>query len=266
MKIITLIKYSLDTSEIRVNPDTKEINLKGVPAKIGNIDKNVVEAAVRLREINGGDIVGLMFGPMIAKESFKDVLAMGLDEVYLVEEPNQAIDCKNTVRILEEAIKKLGNYDLIICGFASDDGYTFQVGPRLAERLNIPIISYVQQFTIENGTIQADRDLEDSVQKVMAKLPAIISIAEEAYPPRRVTLMDALKAKQKPITIWKLEDLGISIDKLLNTSSFTSLGTTGIIIDRKQIILRNAPPNELADKLLDALLNENIIRETTNHG
>ena len=83
MKILALIKYSLDVAEIKVDPSTKELRMSGVPEKIGNIDKNVVEAAVRLKEATGASLQGLTLGPLSARESFKDVLAMGLDEVFL---------------------------------------------------------------------------------------------------------------------------------------------------------------------------------------
>src|ERR1044072_3375016 len=87
MKILVLIKYSLDVAEIKVDSTTKELQMSGVPAKIGNIDKNVVEAAVRLKEANGASLQGLCLGPLAASDSFKDVLAMGLDEIFLIEDP-----------------------------------------------------------------------------------------------------------------------------------------------------------------------------------
>ena len=87
MKILALIKYSLDVAEIKVDPTTKELRMSGVPEKIGNIDKNVVEAAVRLKEATGASLQALCLGPQSARDSFKDVLAMGLDEVFLVEDP-----------------------------------------------------------------------------------------------------------------------------------------------------------------------------------
>src|SRR5690349_7078380 len=213
MKILALIKYSLDVSEIKVDPMTKELQMSGVPAKIGNIDKNVVEAAVRLKESTGASVIGLCLGPLAATDSFKDVLAMGLDEIYLVEDPfASAADARVAVSILEAAIRKLGEFDLILCGFASDDGYTYQVPPRLAERLGLPLVSYARQLSLSDGNLQADRDLEDSLQTVRVSLPALVSVAEEAYPPRRTTLMDAIKAKKKPVHTWKTEaDLGLSL-------------------------------------------------------
>jgi len=262
MKILTLIKYSLDVAEIKVDPDTRELRMAGAPEKIGNIDKNVVEAAARLKEVHGASLQALTLGPITARESFKDVLAMGLDEVFLVEDPfNGAADGPIAVQILETTIRKLGPFDLILCGFASDDGYTYQVGPRLAERLDMPLVSYACQIGFKDDKLLIDRDLEDSLQTVSVSLPALVSIAEEAFPPRRTTLMDALKAKKKPVNVWQVEsDLGLSRNELENLSGLDSSSQIGIVVHRKQNVFKGASPEEFADQLIDALLHENVLK------
>ncbi len=262
MRILSLIKYSLDVAEIKVDPSTKELLLSGVPEKIGNIDKNVVEAAVRLKEAAGGSVQALCLGPQAACDSFKDVLAMGLDEVCLVEDPfGGAADARVAATVLEAAIRKLGQFDLILCGFASDDGYTYQIAPRLSERLALPLVSYARQLSISDGQLQCERDLEDGLQAVQVSLPAIVSIAEEAYPPRRTTLMDAIKAKKKPVNQWRVEaDLGLTPSKLAESSCLESSSQVGVIVYRKRQILKGATPQELADQLIDALLQEDVLK------
>ncbi len=262
MKILTLIKYSLDVAEIKVDPATKALRLAGVPEKIGNIDKNVVEAAVRLKEAAGASVQGLCLGPQAARDSFKDVLAMGMDEAFLVEDPfASAAEASVAVRILEAAIRKLGPFDLILCGFASDDGYTYQVAPRLAERLGLPLVSYTRQVSVSGDQLQADRDLEDSLQTVAVSLPALVSIAEEAFPPRRTTLMDAIKAKKKPVTTWQVEgDLGLSKAELEKTASWAASSQVGVVVHRKQNLLKGQPVAAMADQLIDALVQENVLK------
>jgi electron transfer flavoprotein beta subunit len=262
VKILVLIKYSLDTGEIKVDPGTRELRLAGVPEKIGNIDKNVVEAAVRLKESAGGTVQAVTFGPPAAKDGFKDILAMGVDEAFLVEDPFAgSADGRIVVRILEKVVGKLGPFDLILCGFASDDGYTYQVAPRLAERLNLPMVSYARQLSLNGAQLQADRDLENDLQTVVASLPALVSIAEEAFRPRRTTLMDAIKAKKKPVNIWQVEgDLGISKAELEQYSCFASSSQIGVIVQRKQTIFKGKPAAEMADQLIDALLQENVVK------
>ena len=262
MKILALIKYSMDVAEIKVDPASKELRMSGVPEKIGNIDKNVVEAAVRLKETSGASVQALCLGPQTARDSFKDVLAMGVDEIFLVADPFAgAADGRVAVCILEAAIRKLGSFDLILCGFASDDGYTYQVAPRLAERLDLPLVSYARRLSLNDGQLQADRNLEDNLQTVAVSLPALVSIAEEAFPPRRTTLMDAIKAKKKPVNIWQMEaDLGLPSANLEPYSSFAASSQIGVVVLRKQNIFKGKPAAELADQLIDALIQENVVK------
>ena len=261
MNILVLIKYSLDVAEIKVDAATHELRLAGVPEKIGNIDKNVVEAAVRLKEAAGGTVQALCLGPLAAREAFKDVLAMGVDEVTLIEDPfgGQA-DAAVIVSVLQAAIAKRGSFDVIVCGFASDDGYTYQVGPRLAERLHLPLVSYTRSISVADGTLKADRDLEDRLQTVSVALPALISIAEEAFPPRRTTLMDAIKAKKKPVNVWHIDaELGLDRAALEAGSCVAAVSQTGVVIQRKQNVLKGQSMAAMADQLIDALQHENVV-------
>ncbi len=262
MKILVLIKVSLDVSEIKVNPATGELRLEGVPEKVGNIDKNAIEAAMSLKETIGGTVTAICLGPASAKESFRDVLAMGADEVILIEDPfNGKAEPATVVRILEAAARKLSPFDLLLCGFASDDGYTYQVGPRIAERLGYPLISYARRLSFESDKIIADRDLDEIIQTVRVGVPAVVSIAEEAFPPRRTTLMDALKAKKKPVSLWSVsETLGFSMDELMQDCRIDSATQVGIIVRRKGEIFKDQDTTELAGKLLDSLIQEGILK------
>ena len=261
MKILALIKYSLDVAEVKVDAATKELHLTGVPEKVGNMDKNVVEAAVQLKEKNAGSLVGLSFGPLAAKDGFREVLAMGVDEITLVEDPFEGkSDATAAVAVLEAAINKIGPFDLILCGFASDDGYTHQTGPRLAERLGLPLVSFSRQVAVVDGKFQADRDLDDHQERVEASLPAIVSIAEEAYPPRRTTLMDALKAKKKPVNVISVADLGLDKGALEQANQVIMKDQVGVVVHRKQQIIKGASMTEVADKLIDILLQENVLK------
>jgi electron transfer flavoprotein beta subunit len=263
VKIVACIKYSLDVSEIKVDPASKELRLANVPKKVGNIDKHVLEAAVSLKEQYGGVVHAITFGPARAKEGFREAMAMGLEDVTLIEDPfdgegGPAV----TATVLAEAIKKMGEVDLIVCGEVSDDGFTYQVPPRLAERLNLPQISYARKIAVEGGQVLVDRELDDNVQSVKAALPALVSVTEETNTPRRPTLMDALKAKKKPVHLWQVDaDLGLSNETLTQRMSLAKVGTEGVIIHRKQVLLKGDSPAVLANQLLDLLLQENVITE-----
>jgi electron transfer flavoprotein beta subunit len=258
MKILALVKVSLDVAEIKVDPATHALRLAGVPEKVGNIDKNVVEAAVRLKEAVGGSVQALTLGPASAKDGFKDVLAMGVDEVFLLDDPTGGTaDPTAAVGLLEAAIRKLGPFDVILLGFASDDGYTYQVGPRLAERLGLPLVAYARSLTASDGALLIDRDLDEFVEGVTTSLPAIVSVAEEAFPPRRTTLMDAIKAKKKPVTVWTLADLGaeVAAGRRAETSQ------TGVVVQRKGEVWKGTDMTALADRLIDALVADGVLKE-----
>lgn len=261
MKIVACIKYSLDVSEVKVDPASKELKLAGVPYKVGHIDKNVLETAVRLQEAYGGTVHALTVGPVKAKESFREALAMGLEDVVLIEDPVEGEVAPGvTATILGAAIKKLGDVDIVVCGEVSDDGFTYQVPPRLAEGLGLPLISFVRTVAIDDGKVIADRDLEDSVQTVSAALPALISVMEEINTPRRPTLLEAMKAKKKPVHIWNVaDDLGLSAEELQQSVALEKVQSEGVVVHRKQQMLKGDDLAALSNELVDQLLADHII-------
>ncbi len=263
MKIVACIKYSLDTSEIKVNPASKQLLLEDVPKHVGNIDKNILETAVSLKEQYGGTVHAVTFGPASAQSGFREAMAFGLEDVTLIADPfNGAGGPALTAKVLEAAIEKMGDVDLIICGEVSDDGFTYQVPPRLSARLDYPLMAFVRTISIEDGFVIADRDLGDSAQTVKASLPLIISVTEETNTPRRPTLMDALKAKKKPVHLWQIDsDLGLSKDELAQQILLEHVDIQGVVIDRKQVLLKGDSPAEMANQLIDRLLEEKILTE-----
>jgi electron transfer flavoprotein beta subunit len=263
LNIVALVKYSLDVAEVKVDPSTCEVLTAGVPRRVGNIDKNVVEGAVRLKEAAeaGTTLRILSLGPLAARDAFKDVLAMGADEVILIEDPfgGQA-EGGVAVRLLEAALRHLAPIDVIVCGFASDDGYTHQVPPRLAERLDLPLVASVRSMVIQGRTLTAEQDLDDCVQGVSVELPAIVSVDEEAFAPRRTTLLEALKAKQKPVHIWNAEsELGLALADLEAAVHIVDVKVTGVVVQRRQQVLQGSDMAELAGRFLDALADTGMI-------
>ncbi len=142
MEVLVLVKLALDTGQLRVS-ETK-VDIEATPLKISDIDRNAVEEAVRIKEKVGGRvrvITALKYGPLAKRQQeaeslLREVLAMGADEAYLIVD-NALINSDQllTAKAIAAAIRKLGNYDLIIAGEATIDGYTSQVGPRVAAEL-----------------------------------------------------------------------------------------------------------------------------------
>jgi electron transfer flavoprotein alpha/beta subunit len=160
-----------------------------LPERFGELDKGVIKAAVRLKEASGAIVEVLTLGSSAALGAVKELSAMGADEATVLDDPySGAADAAVAVRVLEAAIQQRAPYDLMTCGFASDDGYSYQTGLRLAEHTGLPLISYASEIRHDTGVVIVDRDLEDGLQTVSTPLPAIVSVAEEAFVPRSVTL------------------------------------------------------------------------------
>lgn len=261
MKIVACVKYSRDVSEVKVDASSKQLRLSGVPRKLGNIDKNVLEAAATLRETYGGTVHTITFGPPQAKDALTEALAMGADEATLVLDPfDGELDAGATVEVLVSALHKLGGFDLVMCGEASDDGFTYQIGPFLAEKLGWPQVTYVRSVAVEYGFVLAERDLGETTERVKAPLPALITVSGESNKPRLPTLVDLLRAKRKPVTEWHLEtDLRLSAQTLWDASRLQLLDTKGIVVERKQVLLKGKPAADLANALVELLLQENVL-------
>jgi len=261
MDILVCIKYALDVTELKIDPSSKTPMLQGVPRKISDIDRNAVEEAVVLKEKHGGKVVMLTFGPKEATGGLKEALAIGADEAYLIEDPsNGLLDTRATSTALATGIKKLGNFDLIICGEATVDGFSSQVGPRLAERLGLPLLSYVKKVTVNGDEVVVERDLETSYEVLKTKLPALISVTQEINTPRIPPLMAILKAKNKKSEIWKVEDLGLSSDELLKTGSSVQILEIQVLESkRKGIIIQEKPAAEAAEELVNLLTKDKCL-------
>lgn len=262
MKIVVLAKYSMDVAEIRVDPTTHALRMTGVPHRFGDVDKGAVEAAVRLREACAPDAVieVLCFGPSAARAAVKDLLAMGADAATIIDDPyDGASDGAVAARVLEAGLRSLEPFDLVLCGFASDDGYSYQTGPRLAERLGLPLVSYASTVALESGNVVADRDLEEGLQTVSTPLPAIVSVAEEAFVPRAVTLLQAMKAQKKPTTTCTLEQLGLDKTSLEQAFGSRLLAETGIVVNRRQQVIMGHALAEMADSLIDVLVDDRVL-------
>jgi electron transfer flavoprotein beta subunit len=263
MKIVACIKYSLDVSEVKVDPATKDIRLAGVPQRVGVIDKHVLETAVALKEASGGTVHGLTLAPAGAREAFREAMAMGLDDLTFIDSDGLAATGPAvTAMVLAAAVQKLGDVNLVVCGDASDDGVSYQIPPRLAERLGWPLLGFARNISLNDSVIGADRDLDSGMQRVEGSLPLVLTVTQETNTPRRPTLMDALKAKKKPVAVWQPEaDLNLTPEQLQTRAGVTRTAQTGIVVKRKQQMFQGEDMAALANQLLDALVAERVVAE-----
>ena len=252
MNIIVCAKQVIDISEMKVDSSTKKPILQGVSQKISDIDKNALEEAIIIKEKHGGKITVVTIGPTNAKERIKELLAMGADEGALVTAPDN-IDYYMTATLLAEAIKKIGEYDIILCGEASIDLFSGQIGPRLAGLLNIPQITYAQTVTAEKDKVTADRNMGDNAVTTEATYPVLITVTKEINEPRLPSLMQILGAANKPINEWTSDSLSSGLKPLVET-----IELKGVPMERKNIVYKN-DIDESIGKLVESLAKEGVL-------
>lgn len=208
MRIIVAVKQVPNTTDVRIDPKTGTLIREGVESIVNPEDLNAVEGALQLREANGGEVIVISMGPPQAEEALREVLAMGVDEAYLLTDKALAGgDTLATAYSLSRAIRKIGEFDLVICGRQAIDGDTAQVGPQLAEFLKLPQITYVRKVDIDEDNVLAERLLEDGYEIVKAALPALLTVTKEVNSPRYPTMGGIRQAfREKQIHCWGAKD------------------------------------------------------------
>jgi electron transfer flavoprotein beta subunit len=209
MNIIVCIKQVPETTEVRINPETNTLMREGVKSIINPFDMYAIEEAVRLKERFGGKVSVLTMGPPQADSALREAISMGADEGFLVcDRAFAGSDTWATSYTLAGAIKKLGAFDLIICGKQASDGDTAQVGPGISTHLNIPQVTYVKK--IEEATdkiMRVERMLEEGFEIIETPLPALLTVVKEINEPRIPSLRGLMKAKSAKIAMLTQKEL-----------------------------------------------------------
>ena len=215
MKIVVCIKQVPDTAEVRINPETNTLIREGVPSIINPYDMHAIEAALRIREKAGGKVTVITMGPPQAESALRDAISMGADEgVLLTDRAFAGSDTWATSYTLAKAVEKLGA-DIVICGKQAIDGDTAQVGPEMAEFLNIPHISYVRKTeAIEADSIRVQRLMDEGYDVMESSLPVLLTVVKELNEPRMPYLKGKMAAKKAEIPKWSSSDLGADADKI----------------------------------------------------
>ena len=258
-RIIVCLKQAVDVSQLKVDPVTRQLLIAGSPRKISDFDKNALEEAIRIKERLGDiEIFTLTVTAEDAKAVLREALAIGADKAYVVSDSSfEDLDTSSIAYLLSEAIKKLGEFSLILCGETSLDSFSGLVGSRLAELLGLPQISSVRKISVEGDAIIAERALEDAVETVKAKMPALVMVTREINQPRIPSLMMIMKASKKEIVSWSPEDLGIQESRLNAKIDVVEVLTPKT--ERKKIKITGENAQEIAEKLAKALIQEGVI-------
>lgn len=208
--VIVCIKQVPDTNEVKIDKATNTLVREGVPSIINPFDENAIETAVSLKEKYGARVIVISMGPPQAGEALKKAWAMGADEVILISDRAFAgSDTWATSYVISKAVERINSYDLIIFGKQAIDGDTAQVGPGVAEILNLPQITYVSdiEYMIEDNLVKVKREIEDGYEIIESKLPAVITVLKEVNEPRYPSLKKLVQMKKMEVDKWGISQI-----------------------------------------------------------
>ena len=229
MNIVVCIKYVPDAqAELTFTESDKTTDRLGVEGLLSELDEYAIEAGLKLVEgAAGGDgstVTVLTVGPDKAADALKKALQMGAHSgVHVNDMAIHGSDAVATSLILAEAIKKIGNPDLVLTGMASTDGAMGVVPAMVAERLGLPQVTLASEVTVEGGTVTIRRDGDLASETIAATLPALVSVTDQINEPRYPSFKGIMAAKKKPVLTWSLADLGIDADLVGQAAAWTTV-------------------------------------------
>jgi len=259
--VIACMKQVVDLQQIRIKRDTREPVLEGLPVLFGDMDKNALEEAVKIKEKHEAKVTVLSAGSAKLKDTILEALAIGADEGCIVVDPAcEGSDTGASAMTLAKAIEKIGPFDLVLVGEGSADNYSGQIGSRIAEILNIPQVTYVRELSIEGNMITAVRDMEGALEVVKAQTPLVVSVTSEINKPRRASLAQILRASRKPLRSWTLQDLGIDLGKVGSAASAIQVVSNLAPEQERKGVILEGDVDEKVGKLVDALRKEGALQ------
>lgn len=213
MKIIVCVKQVPDTTEIRINQETGTLIRDGVPSILNPDDANALEEALKVKDsYPDTKVTVITMGPPQAKDMLRECIAMGADDaVLLSDRALGGSDTWATSNAIAAGIRKIGQFDMIFAGRQAIDGDTAQVGPQIAEKLSLPQVTYVKEFSVKDGFAYVSRALEDGYEKLKVKLPCVLTAIKELNEPRYISVPGILKACESDIKVWSAEDIGVDL-------------------------------------------------------
>jgi electron transfer flavoprotein beta subunit len=240
-----------------MNKETNTLIRESNESIINPFDTYAVEEGLRIKDAHGGKVTALSMGMPFVADLLKETISLGVDDAVLLSDRAFAgSDTLATSYALSMGIKKLGQYDLIICGKQATDGDTAQVGPSLAEKLGVPHTTYVRKIEeIREGYIRCQRMTEDGYEVIEMPLPAVITVVKEINEPRLPSMKNMMRAKKSVVSILTADDVNADTEKCGLKGSPTWVVKTFVPVHDIDSEMIEGEPAEQAKKLADKLLN-----------
>ena len=259
MNIFVCIKQVPATNKVEVDEKTGVLKRSGVSSKLNPYDLYALETALRLKECCGASVTVGTMGPPQAEAVVREAYMMGADDGYVFSDRRLGgADVLATSYTLSQAIRSLGDFDLILCGRQTTDGDTAQVGPAIAEHLGIPHAAWVSRIELAGDGIDAEQQLQDVIETVHIPFPCLISVQKDIYMPRLPSLKTARAIKDKPVHIL---DLSAFADKDENHYGLSGSATQveRIFPPKNNVTRETWTGDDSAQKLLDQLRQRKFI-------
>jgi len=263
MKIIVCIKQVPNTNEVRIDNDTGTLIREGIPSIINPDDLNALEEALRIKDSRNNTCVTVIsMGPSQADTALREALAMGADEaIHLTDKAFAGSDTWSTGTILAAAIKKIGDYDIIFCGRQAIDGDTAQVGPEIAEFLDIPQITYVNELKILDKSIKAKRTFEDGYFVIESDMPVLLTVIKELNLPRFMDMRLIYQAysPEANFKVWSAEDIDVDLTQIGLKNSPTKVFKTFVPVKKFYGEQIKGTPKQVAVRCVEKIIKLNLL-------
>ena len=226
---IVCLKVVPKPEEVSINPETLTLDRADARSEINPGDMNALETALQLKDRHGGSVSLLAMGPPLFLPYLRVGLAMGADACYLLSDRAfGGADTLATSYTLAAGIRKIGAFDLILCGEESSDGATGQVPPGIAEWLGIAQVTYATELSLHSarGVVRATREFSSGKESVMAPLPVVISVRARCNEPRFMKMERRPWAETAPVNVWSAQDLDADPEAIGLTGSATVVAGT----------------------------------------
>ncbi|HEU5138344.1 MAG TPA: electron transfer flavoprotein subunit beta/FixA family protein [Bacillales bacterium] len=243
MNLYVIMKRTFDTEE-KIVIENGRINDEDAEYIINPYDEYAIEEAIQLRDEHGGEVTVVTIGNEDAEKELRTALAMGCDKAVLIdiEEDVESQDQYTTSTVLAKYFEDK-EYDLILGGNVAVDNGTGQVGPRLAELLDIPHVATITDISVDGDTVSIVRDAEGDEEKIETSLPLLVTTQQGLNDPRYPSLPGIMKAKKKPLETLELDDLDIDEDD---------------VEAKSETIERFLPPEKEAGRILEGELDDQV--------
>lgn len=261
MKIVVCIKQVPDTTEVKLDPVTGTLIREGVPSIMNPDDKGGLELALELKDKYNAEVTVITMGPMQAEQVLREAFAMGADKAILLTDRKFAgADTLATSNALAGAIRTL-EYDLVITGRQAIDGDTAQVGPELAEFLDLPQITYAAGIDYKgDGVFHITRKVEDRSYVLKVKAPFVMTVLSDMNKPRYMSVPGIIEAyREKKIDLWTADTIKADPARLGLKGSPTKVKESFAKALKQPGQLYEVDPQEATKIILDKLLEKFVL-------